>query len=72
MGRRPRAGEPLRAAPAAEAAAKVDHVMAAFHSQRERTGSRRDTFGAMLRLRGIECRAPEGLAEAFVCRKFVV
>ena len=31
-----------------------------------------DTFMAVLRLRGIECRAADGMAEAFICRKLVV
>jgi hypothetical protein len=31
-----------------------------------------ETFRAILRLRGIECHAADGYAEAFVCRKLVV
>jgi LmbE family N-acetylglucosaminyl deacetylase len=57
---------------AAEAAAKVAHVAAAFVSQQGHDWFTPVTFQAILRLRGIECRAPEGLAEAFVCRKLVV
>ena len=57
---------------AAEAAAKVAHVLAAFPSQNGRTWFTADTLRAILRLRGVECRAPDGLAEAFVCRKLVV
>ena len=57
---------------AAEAAAKVAHVLAAFPSQNDRAWFTADTLRAILRLRGIECRAPEGLAEAFICRKIVV
>jgi LmbE family N-acetylglucosaminyl deacetylase len=56
----------------AEASAKVGHLMSAFPSQRARDWYTEDTFMAILRLRGIECRAPDGLAEALVCRKFVV
>jgi LmbE family N-acetylglucosaminyl deacetylase len=56
----------------AEAAAKVAFVLAAFPSQGGRTWFTADTLRAILRLRGIECRAPDGLAEAFVCRKIVV
>ena len=57
---------------AAEAAAKVSHLMASFGSQRGRDWFTPATFEAILRLRGIECRAREGLAEAFICRKLVV
>jgi LmbE family N-acetylglucosaminyl deacetylase len=57
---------------AAEAAAKVAHVIAAFPSQVGRAWFTEEALLAILRLRGIECRAPDGLAEAFVCRKLVV
>jgi LmbE family N-acetylglucosaminyl deacetylase len=56
----------------AEAAAKIAHVMTAFPSQVGKSWFTEETFRAVLRLRGIECRAPDGLAEAFVCRKLVV
>jgi LmbE family N-acetylglucosaminyl deacetylase len=55
-----------------EASAKVAHLAAAFPSQRDRGWFSDDTFRAILRLRGIECHAPDGFAEAFVCRKLVV
>jgi LmbE family N-acetylglucosaminyl deacetylase len=57
---------------AGEVAAKVGHLMAAFPSQRDRDWWSTETFTAILRLRGIECRAPDGMAEAFVCRKLVL
>jgi LmbE family N-acetylglucosaminyl deacetylase len=57
---------------AAEATVKVAHVLAAFQSQNDRTWFTAETLDAILRLRGIECRASDGLAEAFVCRKLVV
>jgi LmbE family N-acetylglucosaminyl deacetylase len=57
---------------ASEAAVKVAHVIASFPSQAERDWFSEDTFRAILRLRGIECRAVDGTAEAFVCRKLVV
>jgi LmbE family N-acetylglucosaminyl deacetylase len=57
---------------ATEGAAKVEHVLAAFGSQHGKTWFTEDTLRAVLRLRGIECRAPDGIAEAFVCRKLVV
>lgn len=56
----------------AEAAAKVAHVLAAFPSQRQRAWFTEDTLRAIMRLRGVECRAPEGSAEAFVCPRLVV
>jgi hypothetical protein len=31
-----------------------------------------DTFRSILRLRGVECAAPEKYAEAFHCRKLVL
>src|SRR6185436_1846874 len=40
----------------AQAAAKVAHLVAAFPSQIDRDWFSEDTFRAILRLRGIECR----------------
>lgn len=40
-----------------------------FVTQRARDWFDRDTFRGLLRLRGVECRAPSGLAEAFHARK---
>lgn len=57
---------------AAEAAAKVTHLLASFPSQTDRGWFSGDTFRAILRLRGIECRAPDGNAEAFNCGKLIV
>lgn len=57
---------------AGEASVKIDHLQSAFPSQRDRDWWSADTFTSILRLRGIECRAPDGLAEAFACRKLVV
>jgi LmbE family N-acetylglucosaminyl deacetylase len=53
------------------AAAKVDGLMAHFPSQHTHDWFTPETFWAMLRLRGLECRAPSGYAEAFTCRKLV-
>jgi LmbE family N-acetylglucosaminyl deacetylase len=55
-----------------EAAAKVAHLLSAFPSQRGRAWYTEETFAAILRLRGIECHAPDGIAEAFICRKLVL
>ena len=51
---------------------KVEHVLAVFRTQHGRTWFTVDTLRATLRLRGVECRAPDGFAEAFICRKLVV
>ena len=46
---------------------KLAHLAEAFPSQRERTVFRKDTFRALMRLRGLECAS--GYAEAFHLRK---
>ena len=56
----------------AEAEAKVQALMEHFGSQRSRRWFTPDTFFALLRLRGVECNAPDGFAEAFHCRKWVI
>ena len=53
-------------------ARKVDLLRASFPSQAGRDWFGEDTFRALARLRGMECRAPEGLAEAFVGRKITL
>lgn len=55
----------------AVAAAKVDGLMTHFPSQIDHDWFSAETFWALLRLRGLECRAPSGFAEAFTCRKVV-
>jgi LmbE family N-acetylglucosaminyl deacetylase len=57
------------AASAATAQTKVDHLLAHFGSQRSKDWFSRETFLALMRLRGVECRSVEGFAEAFVARK---
>lgn len=54
---------------AAQARAKADALLRSFPSQRRRDWFTRETFMALLRLRGIECRAPGGYAEGFHGRK---
>src|SRR5690606_13121592 len=54
---------------AKNAEAKVNALMRAHKSQVQRDWFTADTFMALLRLRGIECRSPSGLAEAFHGRK---
>lgn len=48
---------------------KVDALMKAYASQRRRDWFTPDTFKALARLRGVECRAADGFAEAFHARK---
>jgi LmbE family N-acetylglucosaminyl deacetylase len=48
---------------------KCDVLMQCFRSQHGRAWFSADTFQAIARLRGIECNAPEGFAEAFYGRK---
>ena len=57
---------------AVQEAAKLEHLFNAFPSQVDRDWFSEDTFRAILRLRGIECRARDGIAEAFICRKLVI
>jgi LmbE family N-acetylglucosaminyl deacetylase len=51
---------------------KVRYIMDSFESQRSKPWFREDTFLSLMRLRGIECNAPSGYAEAFYCRKMVL
>jgi LmbE family N-acetylglucosaminyl deacetylase len=49
--------------------AKARHLDRHFGSQRGKTWFTPETFAALSRLRGLECRAPDGHAEAFHARK---
>jgi len=51
---------------------KVRNLMEAFPSQLNKRWFREDTFLSLMRLRGMECNAPSGYAEAFYCRKLVL
>jgi LmbE family N-acetylglucosaminyl deacetylase len=51
---------------------KVSYLMEAFETQRGKPWFEKETFLALMRLRGMECNAPSGYAEAFYCRKVVV
>lgn len=48
---------------------KIDFILEAFASQRDKHWFSRDAFEALMRIRGLEANAPEGFAEAFYCRK---
>jgi LmbE family N-acetylglucosaminyl deacetylase len=51
---------------------KIDLLITHFGSQRSKQWFDAETFLGLARLRGIECRAPERYAEAFVSRKSVL
>jgi LmbE family N-acetylglucosaminyl deacetylase len=51
---------------------KIRHIMEAFESQRAKRWFSEDTFLSLMRLRGMECNAPSGYAEAFYGRKLVL
>jgi LmbE family N-acetylglucosaminyl deacetylase len=51
---------------------KVDLLLRHFGSQRSKQWFDSETFMGLARLRGMECRAPERYAEAFVARKMVL
>jgi LmbE family N-acetylglucosaminyl deacetylase len=51
---------------------KVRYIVEAFETQRSKQWFGKDTFLALMRLRGMECVAPSGYAEAFYCRKLVL
>jgi len=57
---------------AREASAKADKLLRAYQSQATKDWFTRDALYALLRLRGVECRAPSGFAEAFHGRKIVL
>src|SRR5437764_234171 len=51
---------------------KVGYIIDAFQSQRAKPWFCRNLFFSLLRLRGMECNAPSGYAEAFYCCNLVV
>ena len=51
---------------------KTRLIMDAFQSQHARRWFQEDTFLSLMRLRGMECNAPSGYAEAFYSRKIVL
>jgi LmbE family N-acetylglucosaminyl deacetylase len=51
---------------------KVRNILEAFASQRCKRWFEEETFFSLMRLRGMECNAPSGYAEAFYCRKLVL
>jgi len=51
---------------------KVDYLFEAFESQQSKRWFERETFLGLMRIRGMECNAESGYAEAFHCRKVVL
>jgi LmbE family N-acetylglucosaminyl deacetylase len=51
---------------------KVRVIMDTFKSQHSKHWFQPETFLSLMRLRGMECNAPTGYAEAFYCRKLVL
>jgi len=51
---------------------KVGHIVETFQSQRTKRWFEESTFLSLMRLRGMECNASSGFAEAFYCRKLVL
>ena len=66
---RPHAYVPISRAAGAR---KIEQLIAVYNSQRSKGWMSPDTFEGLMRLRGIECAAPEGWAEAFHARKWVL
>jgi LmbE family N-acetylglucosaminyl deacetylase len=54
------------------AARKARLIMKLFASQTSKSWFRPENLDALMRLRGLECRAPGGLAEGFHCHKLVL
>jgi LmbE family N-acetylglucosaminyl deacetylase len=53
-------------------ARKIELLFQRFGSQRSKDWFDAQTFTGLARLRGVECRAPDGLAEAFHVRKLAL
>ena len=51
---------------------KIGYIMDVFRSQHTRRWFHENTFLSLLRLRGMECNAAGGHAEAFYCRKLLL
>ncbi len=51
---------------------KVRYIVETFQSQHAKRWFTESTFLALMRLRGMECNAPSGYAEAFYSRKLVL
>ena len=56
----------------ADVTAKVDHLLTSFPSEAGKPWFDEAVFRGMMRLRGVECRAPSGYAEAFEAPKLLL
>jgi LmbE family N-acetylglucosaminyl deacetylase len=67
-------GRPNLYVPVTEAIArrKTRALLAVFGTQRAKDWFSEETFRGLMRVRGMECRAADGLAEAFYARKAVL
>lgn len=67
-------GQPNLFVPVTRAVAqrKARLLLASYRSQRGKSWFSEDTFLALMRLRGVECNAEQGYAEAFHARKVVL
>ena len=67
-------GRPNVYVPVSEDAAsrKISTIMAHYSSQRGKHWFTEDTFKAIMRLRGVECKSESGMAEAFHSSKIVI
>ena len=61
----------FRATGAGDIREEGSYLMEVFETQRKHWFEK-ETFLSLMRLRGMECNAPSGYAEAFYCRKLVV
>jgi LmbE family N-acetylglucosaminyl deacetylase len=51
---------------------KVRHLLRYFGTQRSKNWFAAETFLGLMHVRGVECRAPSGLAEAYYLRKAII
>jgi LmbE family N-acetylglucosaminyl deacetylase len=51
---------------------KVDYIWRCFKSQMDKPWFTKDAFLSILRIRGLESKAPERYSEGFYCRKLIV
>ena len=67
-------GQPNLYVPVSRALAerKARHLLAAYTSQKRKRWFSAETFLALMRVRGVECNARDGYAEAFHARKLVL
>jgi len=67
-------GQPNLYVPVSQATVrrKTRALLSVFGTQRSKDWFSEETFVGLMRLRGVECRAADGLAEAFYARKLTV